>query len=722
MIILGFMNYASHDPGACVLREKNGKIEYITVSDERISRVKYSYFFPARSIKYCMDHFNIGSLAEVDIVATDHGFHKQITNTTKHYRKLEADYIKSRLNLDFSKLEYIDSHHSAHAASAFYPSGFDDAAVLVIDGFGSKGETNSLYTADYKNGLQLIDRAYCQGIGIVYTAVTGDILSFGIGEEGKTMGLAPFGRDIEGDDILKLNPTYNGIITDFSSFIDRVPFARVKQELRICKSRSDVTSPYFAKIAYELQKETEKCVIHLANYAYEKTGKKRLCIAGGVALNCVANIKILEQLPFEQVFFQPASSDTGIPFGLALYSYYKRTGSKNRISFSVFTGKKYEANETLDVLNQFRIKFRKSSPQEVAGLIAERNIVAWFVGGSELGPRALGHRSILADPRYGETKELINAKVKHREMYRPFAPSVLLEDADDYFNLKSDSPFMLLAPDARENNADKIPAVLHVDGTGRVQTVAKEDNPDYYSLISRFKGITGIPLILNTSFNDNGEPIVETPLDALLCFMRTRIDYLYLDGLLIAKSDIRDCGELVSRMENMRRDRLKKQYEDSISLLCKDYRTEEMQAYLKNYYPMHKYYSNLHAFVALQNDIREKMDSYEHFVTDEYHLNIIKSEMQEEFFLINSRANIIIMEDIMSNAEKIPAGSFVVLYNVSLYLKDKSPVHNFYKLESVKLKSVLEAKQFGNDFSISNEFNLSTDWDRFYDTNILNYI
>lgn len=233
MNVLGLNNFANHDPSASIVTDKNGKVEYVHISEERLSRVKRSHFSPIRSIKYCMDHFGIKDLGEIDLVVMDYIFDKQITDTARHYRKLEYDYLKTKLKLDFSKVIYVESHHMAHATTAFYPSGFDEAAILVVDGFGSNVETNSIYVGD-KKGIRLIDKAYGQGIGLVYEVVTSDILGFKRGQEGKTMGLAAFGRNIKGKNILNLNPIYDGIITDYSDFIDRAPRERLKQKLPKC--------------------------------------------------------------------------------------------------------------------------------------------------------------------------------------------------------------------------------------------------------------------------------------------------------------------------------------------------------------------------------------------------------------------------------------------------------------------------------------------------------
>lgn len=559
----------------------------------------------------------------------------------------------------------------------------------------------------------MVEKSYGQGIGIVYTAITNDILNFGIGEAGKTMALAAFGKNVKGSKILNLNPTYSGLVTDYSEFINRAPYYKLKKEIKKCERREDVMSEFYAKIAYELQDETEKCMVYLANYAYKITGKKNLCIAGGVGLNCVANSKILEKSPFEKIFIQPASSDAGIPFGLALCGYTEFKKS-SRIYFNhAFTGVSYNGNETTNLLNGLGIKYNHSNPKEVARLLSEGKIIGWFIEGSEFGPRALGHRSIIADPRYLNMKDVVNAKVKHREMFRPFAPSILEEDASSFFYLTTGSPFMLLAPAVKENKAEEIPAVIHVDGTARVQTVSEIANKVYYNLIKNFKEITGVPVILNTSFNDNDEPVVETPIDAVLCFLRTEIDCLYLDGLLIKKEDIESVESKISCLTKQRNDSLKKYYREAINILCDGYSTEEMLKYLKTHYPMHKYYTDLHTYVLLQEEIHKRIHLYDNFVTDEYHIEIIRNFMKEEFNMVSSK--LLIVDDCYKNVRTIPFKSFVVLYNLSLYIKDES-IFNFYEDKSlIILKSLFNVYEvFKNDLSVSNEYKLTKDWDRFY--------
>ncbi|MEM9400234.1 MAG: carbamoyltransferase N-terminal domain-containing protein, partial [Verrucomicrobiota bacterium] len=365
MNVLGFNNFASHDPSASIVTDRNGTLEYVAIAEERLCRVKKSHYSPLRSIRYCMDHFGIKDFSEVDLIVVDYVFHKQLTDTANHYRKLEHDYIKTKLKLDYNKLLYIDSHHMAHAASAYYPSNFKEAAILIVDGFGSNVETNSLFVGN-SQGIRLIEQAHGIGIGLVYEVVTSEILGFARGQEGKTMGLAALGRDIKGDAILHLQPVYKGMVTDFSHFIDRAPREMLKQAIPACPQPSEVTNDFYSKIAFEVQEEAERCMVHLANYAYEKTGMKNLCIAGGVGLNCLANSAIIDQTPFENVFIQPASSDVGLSLGLALHGYSRQ--STQTFSFNVYTGKNYAASETETLLQKFNIPYKQIEIPKVAQL------------------------------------------------------------------------------------------------------------------------------------------------------------------------------------------------------------------------------------------------------------------------------------------------------------------------------------------------------------------
>ncbi len=715
MLVLGINNFANHDPSAAVVTDERGKLEYLSISEERLSRVKRSHFSPVRSIKHCMDYFDIKSMNDFDLIVTDWVFQQQLQQTARHYRNLEYDYIKTKFNVDYSKIKYVPSHHLAHAYSTFYPSRFEDAAVLIVDGFGSNTETNSLFEGG-REGIRLIDQAYGQGIGTVYELVTRDILGFQLGHEGKTMGLAAYGRTETHEKLLNLEPYYNGMITDFSHFMNRCPRASLKQIIPKCPSTKDLLSDYYARIAFELQEETERCMIHLANYAYEKTKNKRLCLAGGVALNCVANQKIIENTPFEEVFIQPASGDDGLTLGMALYGYSMHR--EPRIDFSVYSVRSYPKNETESLLEEHNIPFKTTTVDEVAGLLNEEKIVSWFVGGAEAGPRALGHRSILASPKVAEMKDIINARIKHRESFRPFAPSVLEEDAAEFFELQSNSPYMLLAPRTRPERIENIPAVVHVDGLARVQTVSRTNQP-YYDLLLAFKEKSGVGVLLNTSFNDNEEPIVETPIDAIICFLRADIDYLYLDGLLVDKRGIVALDSLLDSLLSERKKLLEESYKEAIGTITSGYSTEEMKAYMQSKKSTTDFFNKHYAFTLLRDRIAVDLDRYEYFVTDLFHRNIIEKHMPEVWAKVSAK-EVIIVNDDMAALGRLDKASFVVLYNASLYIKGDAHLNFYDDLGILKLEEPYrwERAPGEENFACSNEFNLSKDWDEFYRVNV----
>ena len=322
--------------------------------------------------------------------------------------------------------------------------------------------------------------------------------------------------------------------------------------------------------------------MHLGHELCKQSGSRNICIAGGVALNSVANKIMFDATEFEKIFVFPASSDAGIPFGLAIWGYYnaKELGdfARHKLVYrNAYSGRDYGQAEIDAVLDNYGIAARRTTPREVAELIADGNVVGWFQGASEYGPRALGHRSILADSRRAEMKDIVNTRVKHRETYRPFAPAVLLEDCADYFDIEGESPYMLLVADVKQ--PDVVPAISHIDNTARVQTVTRADNGVFYDLIAAFKEITGVPVILNTSFNDAGEPIVETPEDALICFLSTDMDCLVLgDRLVFAESQNRT---IVERLRADREAHIAENEQDAIERFFRGYDEAERDRFIE---------------------------------------------------------------------------------------------------------------------------------------------
>jgi carbamoyltransferase len=449
-------------------------------------------------------------------------------------------------------------HHRAHLASAFFASPFEEAAVVSVDGFGD-------YTS-IQWGIGRGNRISVQGsvlfphsLGILYTAFT-QFLGFPkYGDEYKMMGLAAYGEPRFAQQVRQIVKTESG-----SCRLDLDYFTHHSQGVKMTwdggepvsgsifsrkmldvfgearSPRGEITDRH-ADLAASVQTVLEENYFALLNHVYQSTGQKNLCLAGGVALNCAANGKIFEQTPFRDIYIQPAASDAGTSIGAALSVWHERLNQPRAFVMQhAYYGPAYSDREILAELESAGVAWRHLSETELvdqtAAQIAAGKVVGWFQGRMEFGPRALGNRSILADPRRTDMKDLLNSRIKHREHFRPFCPSVLAECVADFFETSYPSPFMVTAYRIRGDRLQDIPAVTHADGTGRLQTVDRESNPLYWKLIRRFGDLTGVPILLNTSFNEN-EPIVQTPAQALDCFLRTRMDVLAMGSYILFKSD-----------------------------------------------------------------------------------------------------------------------------------------------------------------------------------------
>jgi len=591
MNILG-LKIVGHDTGAALI----SKQYIVAIAEERLNRVKHSPgMFPYLSIDYCLNNVGLKPI-DINIVLID-----QIGL----YSKIKIlDIFKKKTNNSFSRAEvHVINHHDAHAASAFFCSPFDEAAILVYDSTGEKfathfgvyaTETDTLYSGQDNNLYQIRKDIhlregrffpYTFGIGKLYSFIS-DYINLGLLNEGKLMGLAPYGND----SFIKAHPykewyrEYNGhvlcnsnitypkrslaeqiwnFITSWAAlrrqliiflrpivrFImkyfteNRIFEINIFPKIKLEKPRrlnEKLPDDYYASVAYAVQKIFEQIAIIFGNQLKNITRSKNLCIAGGCGLNIDANMNFLSEVGFQKIFVQPASSDTGIPLGLALYGCHVIAGKPRFYQMeSASMGRSYSESEILSALDERKDKLTYSKPlniaEEAAKLIANGNIIGWFYGKAEYGPRALGHRSILCDARPSDMKDVLNLKVKHRELWRPFGAAVLEEKIGDFFEFDGASPFMLLSAKVKKDKRDKIPSVTHVDGTCRIQTVTSTVNDRYYDLIKNFYNLTQVPLILNTSFNLSGEPIVETPQDAIRTFLATKMDYLVLENYLITK-------------------------------------------------------------------------------------------------------------------------------------------------------------------------------------------
>ena len=544
-------------------------------SEERFSRKKHDSAFPRQAAFYCLDEARLLP-SDLDLLVFYEkpwrhferillsnlvgwpGSWPQFKAATPTWlsRKLWVPFLV-RSELGYSGEVVFTPHHLSHAASAFLPSPFDEAAILTLDGVGEY--TSTSFGRGHGTTIEM-DREirFPHSLGLLYSAVTAH-LGFEVNEgEGKVMGLASYGTPrfrAEFDRLLHL-------AEDGSFALDMTYFAFLRRlwmgSPRMAELLGPVREPggelteHHHDVAASLQATLEDAVLHVATAVQRETGQSKLCLAGGVALNCVANGRLLREGPFEEIFIQPASGDDGGALGAALFMAHCRKGAPRRAMTSAGLGPSFPAREVGLVCRNFGVPAQECTEadaiERAAELLAQDKIIGWFWGRMEVGPRALGNRSILASPRKAEMKDILNHRVKHREPFRPFAPAVPLERADEYFEVGGPSPWMLLAGDVRPEKRAEVPAITHVDGTARVQTVTREANGPYYDLIRRFGELTGTPVILNTSFNVKGEPLVCCPEDAIRCFLGTEMDALVIEGFVILKDD---CGEAVQAVASM---------------------------------------------------------------------------------------------------------------------------------------------------------------------------
>ena len=573
MYTLGISCYY-HDSAAALL--KDGKV-ISAVEEERFSRKKFDDEFPELAIDFCLKEAGISS-NQLDYVAF---YDKPVLK----FERLLDNYIAVAPKGLFSFLDVIPKwlhkrlwikneirnylkgfrgtiifpeHHMSHAAHTFFTSPFDEAAILSVDGVGEW--TTSSFGKAYGTTIELThDIRWPHSVGLFYSAFT-YFLGFKVNEgEYKLMGLSAYGKpkyydlicdkliDIKSDGSIHLNMeyfafTYDKVMTN-QNFSELFGIPPRKEDSKAEQIHYD--------IAASVQLVLEDILLKMADHVYKKTGMKNLCFGGGVALNGVANNRILNDGPFENLHIPPSPGDGGSAVGCAQYSYFCYTKNKReimpnaeRIKNNIYVGPSYSNDEIKLFLDknatQYKFLETNSLLETTAKLISEQNVVGWFQGKMEWGPRALGNRSILADPRTKEMKDILNEKIKHRESFRPFAPSILEEFTSDYFEFASGRfseilPYMLLV--ARVKKPDKIPAVTHVDGTGRLQTVSRNINPLYYDLINKFFKITNVPVVVNTSMNVRGEPIVNTPQHALNMLTKTDMDYLVIGNYIIQRQD-----------------------------------------------------------------------------------------------------------------------------------------------------------------------------------------
>lgn len=597
MKILGISAYY-HDSAACLVVD--GDI-VAAAQEERFTRKKHDQDFPTKAVEYCLSEVGCKP-EEIDyVVFYDKPFRKferlletylafapvgfQSFSTSlpiwlqdKLFQKtMISDALKAiwGRNIDWTKYLLFSEHHLSHAASAFFPSPFEEAAILTMDGVG-EWTTTSLAVGRGSDLKVHKEIHFPHSLGLLYSAITyytGFKVNSG---EYKVMGLAPYGEpkyvqlikdnliDIKEDGSFALNMSYfnycTGLTMTNAKFDKLFGGPRRSEETELTQREMD--------LAASIQAVTEEVVIKLAKAIRKSTGMKNLCLAGGVALNCVANGKLLRENIFDNIWIQPAAGDAGGAIGAALGAYYLMLKQDRHVDPKLqdgmrgsYLGPKYEQSDIEKRLIIIGARFTVHSDQEIIELTAQAlatdKAVGWHQGRMEFGPRSLGNRSILANARSPSAQKLLNLKVKYRESFRPFAPSVLREDLPEWFDIDKDSPYMLLVADVQQSKRlvmalehqqlfgieklnvprSQIPAVTHVDYSARVQTIHKETNPKYHALVTRFKELTGCPVVVNTSFNVRGEPIVCTPEDAFRCLMGTEIEFLVVGNTIMRKED-----------------------------------------------------------------------------------------------------------------------------------------------------------------------------------------
>lgn len=564
MYVLGLT--AQYHDAACALM-KDGQV-VAAVEEERLNRIKHWGGFPEQSIRYCLEEAGI-SIRNVSHVAyyfdpwrrlksvilgsiantrTIFGVKKSAGFIRRSYEQYKRAKETRNLmtNLGFEGEFHFVQHHVSHAASSYLVSPFEEAAILTVDATGEKESTLLAHGIGNKiNVLSSVDQP--NSMGYLYAAVTNYLGFMRNSDEYKVMGLASYGKPVFLDkfrEIVRLAPD-GRFLFEKNYFVPPSPPAEPKKlskkfikEFGPAREKNAPLDERHADIAASLQRLLEDTLVYVADHLYKTTRSDNLCMAGGVALNVVANGKIMERTKFKNIYIQPAAHDPGCAIGSAAYVYHHILGNpRTHVLEDPYLGPGFTSDEIEAALIEAKVSFHREEDicGKVASLVAEGNIIGWYQGRMEWGPRALGNRSILADARNPEMKDIVNRRIKQRESFRPFAPAVLRERVADYFEYDGESPFMLMVVRVREDRRHEIPSVVHVDGTARIQTVDRNTNPRFYDMIAKFNDITGVPVVMNTSFNIAGEPIVCTPVDAVRSLFSADLDYLAAGDFLVKK-------------------------------------------------------------------------------------------------------------------------------------------------------------------------------------------
>jgi len=575
MIIVGINAYHADSSAAIFV---DGRL-IAAIEEERFKRVKHWAGFPSQAMLFCIkeagirfedvNYFAIGRDPKAKFLKkllylskNPAGSISVVKNRLENSKKVsslehELAHISGMPVEKFkNKIRQVE-HHRSHIASAFFASPFEEAACVSIDGSGDF--TTTMTAIGKGNDLTILDSVdFPHSLGIFYTAFT-QLLGFPhYGDEYKIMGMAPYGKPLyvdkleevihlTNDGLFKLDLKYfrKGTEGVISYGDDHIPVVQPMYSEQMVsrfgppRKKENPLTDYHKDLAASVQRMTENTIFHIMESLQKKTGIKNICLAGGVAQNSVANGKIKRKTSFEKIYIPSAGHDAGISIGAALYVQHQILKNERTASIrTAYTGSHYSNEEIKGFLSSRNIKYDELSDaalfDRITDCLIDGGVAGWFTGRAEFGPRALGGRSIIADPRRSDAKEILNSKIKRRESFRPFAPSILKEYVNDYFEQNDDVPFMEKVFPIKESKRKAIPAVTHVDGSGRLQTVDKNISPRYYGLIETFRNKTGVPILLNTSFNEN-EPIVNTPEEALNCFLRTNMDMLILENILITR-------------------------------------------------------------------------------------------------------------------------------------------------------------------------------------------
>jgi carbamoyltransferase len=568
--ILGLNAYHGDAAAALVV---DGEL-VCAAEEERFNRVKHCAGFPARSAAWCLEYADL-EVADLDHVAIGRDpkanlgakLRRTLTRGTspRYLRERLANAarvrdVKGEVEAALgsqvrAEIHYVE-HHRAHVASAFFPSPFEDAAILSVDGFGDFAST--MLAEGRGTTTTVLERVlFPHSLGILYTAVTQWLGFPGYGDEGKVMGLAPYGTPrflAEMRQVVRPKGDLFELGLDFfrhdeegvdMSWDEGTPTigtlfsGRLEEVLGPAREPGSELTALHEDVAASLQAVLEEAYLHLVNALWERTQVPRICLAGGVALNAVANGRIRPETPFEDVWVQPAAGDSGIAVGAALHVWHQELGNPRGFTMDhAYWGPGYSEEDCSTAIAAGGLEARRLGDDELFAHVAERiaagDVVGWFQGRMEYGPRALGHRSIVADPRRPDMKDVLNARIKHREPFRPFAPSILADAIGEWFEQDYPSPYMVLVYRTRLEKRELIPGVNHVDDTGRVQSVTEQASPRFHRLIREFERLTGVPILLNTSFNEN-EPIVMSPQQAVETFRKTRMDLLVLGNSVVTR-------------------------------------------------------------------------------------------------------------------------------------------------------------------------------------------